>query len=179
MREIERGALTELTRVNWAISRDGVWEDPETHVAGLNGPAFGTVMDGFHDARASSAESPLGVVVTGQPGSGKTHLVAAVRSRVMAAGGYFFALDLRHERAFWQKVVHDVLGGLLRPGRDGVKQGEALRRGCLKDSICPNPCTGISWGTTNRPGRDSTASSRRWTTSTSSSPSNVDTHCEP
>jgi hypothetical protein len=129
MREIERGALTELTRVNWAISRDGVWEDPETHVAGLNGPAFGTVMDGFHDARASSAESPLGVVVTGQPGSGKTHLVAAVRSRVMAAGGYFFALDLRHERAFWQKVVHDVLGGLLRPGRDGVKQGEALRRG--------------------------------------------------
>ncbi|GAB3168122.1 DUF87 domain-containing protein [Myceligenerans halotolerans] len=127
MKEIERDALAELTRTNWAISRDGVWEEPETHIAGLNGRAVRTVMDGFDAAETSAAESPIGVVVTGQAGSGKTHLVSTVRSRVTAAGGYFFAIDLRHERSFWQRVVQDVLNGLLRPGSGGVAQGVTLR----------------------------------------------------
>lgn len=129
MREVERDALAELTAINWALSKDGVWEEPKPHIAGLNGQALRRVMAGFDAAKASAAESPLGVVVTGRPGSGKTHLVATVRSRVSAAGGYFFALDLRHERAFWQRVVHDVLNGLLRPGTNGVEQGEILRLG--------------------------------------------------
>lgn len=129
MKEIERDALAELTAINWALSRDGVWEEPKPHIAGLNGQALRTVMAGFDLAKASAAESPIGVVVTGRAGSGKTHLVATVRSRVSAAGGYFFALDLRHERSFWQRVVHDVLNGLLRPGHNGVEQGEILRRG--------------------------------------------------
>jgi len=128
MKETEREALAELTAINWALSRDGVWEEPKPHIAGLNGQALRTVMAGFDLAKASAAESPIGVVVTGRPGSGKTHLVATVRSRVVAAGGYFFALDLRHERAFWQRVVHDVLSGLLRPGTGGVRQGKILRQ---------------------------------------------------
>ncbi|WP_423463349.1 helicase HerA domain-containing protein [Promicromonospora sp. MS192] len=139
MKEIERDALAELTAISWALSRDGVWEEPKPHIAGLNGEALRTVMSGFDSAKASAAESPIGVVVTGRAGSGKTHLVATVRSRVVAAGGYFFALDLRHERAFWQRVVHDVLSGLLRPGTDGVPQGEILRRGLSRRLDLPEP----------------------------------------
>lgn len=138
MKEIERDALAELTAINWALSRDGVWEEPKPHIAGLNGQALRTVMAGFDLAKASTAESPIGVVVTGRPGSGKTHLVASVRSRVSAAGGYFFALDLRHERSFWQRVVLDVLNGLLRPGRHGVEQGETLRRGLSRRLDLPD-----------------------------------------
>ncbi|GAA1853725.1 helicase HerA domain-containing protein [Myceligenerans crystallogenes] len=126
MKAAEREALKELTRTTWALGKDGVWENPEIHVAGLNGPAFGTVMGAFDDAKLSAGDSPIGVVVTGRPGSGKTHLIATVRSSVLAAGGYFFALDLRHEREFWPRVVHDVLNGLFRPGKDGVPQGEIL-----------------------------------------------------
>ncbi|WP_406631848.1 helicase HerA domain-containing protein [Amycolatopsis sp. WGS_07] len=128
MREIERDALRELARTNWAPTRESVWTEPEAHVDGLSDRALRTVMTGFAEAESSEAESPIGVVVTGRPGSGKTHLVATVRKRVSAAGGYFFALELRHERSFWQKVVLDVLGGLLQPGSDGVEQGVLLRR---------------------------------------------------
>lgn len=127
MKEIEHDALTELAKTNWAPTRESVWEKPEAHVDGLNDRALQTVMAGFATAEASAAESPIGVVVTGRPGSGKTHLVATVRSRVGAAGGYFFALELRHERSFWQKVVLDVLGGLFQLGSDGVEQGAILR----------------------------------------------------
>ncbi|WP_036968015.1 ATP-binding protein [Promicromonospora kroppenstedtii] len=139
MKEIERDALAELTAINWALGKDGVWEEPKPHIAGLNGQALRTVMAGFDAAKASAAESPLGVVVTGRPGSGKTHLVASVRSRVSAAGGYFFALDLRHERAFWQRVVHDLLSGLLRPGTNGVEQGQTLRLGLSRKLDLPEP----------------------------------------
>ncbi|MFI8527982.1 ATP-binding protein [Promicromonospora sukumoe] len=138
MRESERDALAELTAINWALSRDGVWEEPKPHIAGLNGQALRTVMAGFDLAKASAAESPIGVVVTGRAGSGKTHLVATVRSRVSAAGGYFFALDLRHERSFWQRVVQDVLNGLLRPGSNGVEQGETLRLGLSRRLDLPD-----------------------------------------
>lgn len=138
MRESERDALAELTAINWALSRDGVWEEPKPHIAGLNGQALRTVMAGFDLAKASATESPIGVVVTGRAGSGKTHLVATVRSRVGAAGGYFFALDLRHERSFWQRVVQDVLNGLLRPGSNGVEQGETLRLGLSRRLDLPD-----------------------------------------
>ncbi|MDI5974638.1 helicase HerA domain-containing protein [Amycolatopsis magusensis] len=127
MNDIERDVLTELATTNWAPTRESVWDEPEAHVDGLNERALRTVMTGFAAAEVSAAESPIGVVITGRPGSGKTHLVATVRSRVSAAGGYFFALDLRHERSFWQKVVLDVLSGLLRSGSDGLEQGTVLR----------------------------------------------------
>ncbi|MFI9387543.1 helicase HerA domain-containing protein [Kutzneria sp. NPDC052558] len=139
MKEIERAALTELAKTNWAPTRESVWTEPAAHVDGLNDRALRTVMTGFADAKASDAESPIGVVVTGRPGSGKTHLVATVRKRISAAGGYFFALELRHERSFWQKVVLDVLGGLLQLGSDGLEQGVILRRELSRKLNLPEP----------------------------------------
>ncbi|WP_284742787.1 ATP-binding protein [Amycolatopsis sp. RTGN1] len=139
MKAIERDALAELAKTNWAPTRESVWTEPEAHVDGLNDRALRTVMAGFADAKASDAESPIGVVVTGRPGSGKTHLVATVRKRVSAAGGYFFALELRHERSFWQKVVLDVLSGLLQFGSDGLEQGVILRRELSRKLNLPEP----------------------------------------
>ncbi|WP_442893117.1 ATP-binding protein [Amycolatopsis sp. VC5-11] len=139
MKDTERAALTELAKTNWAPTRESVWTEPETHVDGLNDRALRTVMTGFADAKASDAESPIGVVVTGRPGSGKTHLVATVRKRISESRGYFFALELRHERSFWQKVVLDVLGGLLQSGSDGVEQGVILRRELARKLALPDP----------------------------------------
>lgn len=139
MKEIEHDALTELFTTNWAPVRESVWKEPEAHVDGLNDRALQTVMAGFATADANATDSPIGVVVTGRPGSGKTHLVATVRSRVGAAGGYFFALDLRHERSFWQKVVLDVLGGLFQLGSDGFEQGAILRARLSRKLNLPEP----------------------------------------
>ncbi|SDZ31924.1 protein of unknown function DUF87 [Amycolatopsis xylanica] len=139
MKEIEHDALTELVKINWAPVRESVWKVPEAHIDGLNDRALQTVMAGFATADANETDSPIGVVVTGRPGSGKTHLVATVRSRVSAAGGYFFALDLRHERSFWQKVVHDVLDGLFQLGKDGLEQGAILRTRLSRKLNLPDP----------------------------------------
>ncbi|MBE1877170.1 ATP-binding protein [Myceligenerans pegani] len=139
MREREREVLKGLASASWAVSKDGIWEDPRTHIAGINGPAFGTVMSGFDAAKASSGESPTGVVVTGRPGSGKSHLVSAVRSKSIAAGGYFFALDLRHERQFWPKLTEDVLSCLLRPLKNGPTQAETLRSRLSRALDLPEP----------------------------------------
>jgi hypothetical protein len=117
----ERAALSAL-RFNWSPTREDVWEPPQAHVVGLNDNVARAILDGFADAKASDGPSPLGVAITGEMGAGKTHMLSWVRTQVQRDGGYFFLVSLLHGKNFWQNVVHALLSGLRRPGRDGADQ---------------------------------------------------------
>ena len=86
------------------------------HVGGVHDDALDDVMAGFADARGMTDSSPLGVVVRGQAGSGKTHLLGQVRERVQGDGGYFFLVQLLDAANFWQSALVGILDGLGRPG---------------------------------------------------------------
>jgi hypothetical protein len=121
MDDVERRALENL-RFDWAPTPEDVWTPAETHVDGLNDPALTAVMAAFGDAEASHGPSPLGIALTGQQGSGKTHMLGAVRAEVQRRGGYFFLVSLLHGRDFWQNIVHAVRTGLHYPGPGGKRQ---------------------------------------------------------
>lgn len=127
MQEAHREALASL-RLTWAPTADDLWRpQAATHVAGLNEFAVDDVMDAVGDATRDPLSSPLGVVVQGRAGSGKTHLLGQVRERVQAAGGYFVLVELLDAATFWESVRNGIVDSLGRPG--------ATRETQLKDLL--------------------------------------------
>nr|BFE84530.1 hypothetical protein GCM10020093_071310 [Planobispora longispora] len=85
MTEHERKALAAL-RFNWAEAPDDVWRPSPYHVESLHRRAGQVLLDGLAEAGASRDASPIGVVVEGQRGSGKTHLLGWLRERTRRQG---------------------------------------------------------------------------------------------
>jgi hypothetical protein len=116
MQAVQREALKSL-RLTWAPTLDDLWQpQAATHVSGLNEYAVDDVLDAFDDAIHDPMSTPLGVVVQGQAGSGKTHLLGQIRERVQSGGGYFFIVQLLDAASFWQSVRNGIIESLGRPG---------------------------------------------------------------
>jgi hypothetical protein len=114
MNEEERAALAAL-RFNWAPVPDDVWRPLPFHVEGLHAGVIQAVRGGLEDATASADGSPIGLVLQGQRGSGKTHLLGWLRQQVQAQGGYFFLVSLLDAKGFWTSVLASMVDGLARP----------------------------------------------------------------
>lgn len=119
MREDERKALAAL-RFDWAPVPDDVWRPSPFHVDGLHQGVVNDVVAGMADAKASTDASPLGLVLKGRRGSGKTHLLGWVRQQIQDQSGYFFLVGLLDAKGFWDSVLASMLEGLFRavPGSD-------------------------------------------------------------
>jgi hypothetical protein len=121
-----REALKSL-RLSFAPSADDLWHaQGALHVPGVHDRALEQVMDAFADADRQPESSPLGVVVRGQAGSGKTHLLGQVRERVQAGGGFFFLLQLLDATSFWESARSSILESLGRPAFDRETQLKQL-----------------------------------------------------
>jgi Helicase HerA, central domain len=122
----QREALRSL-RLGWAPTADDMWHSQGAfHVEGIHDDAMDDVMAAYADAADMKNSNPLGVVVRGPAGSGKTHLLGEVRARVQAAGGYFFLLQLLDATNFWQSGLAGILESLGRPGSSHDTQLEDL-----------------------------------------------------
>ena len=122
----ERDALKSL-RLSFAPSADDLWHAQGAfHVPGVHDKALEQVMDAFADADRFPESSPLGVVVRGTAGSGKTHLLGQVRERVQSGGGFFFLLQLLDATSFWESARSSILESLGRPGAERETQLKQL-----------------------------------------------------
>ncbi|GAA3394754.1 helicase HerA domain-containing protein [Cryptosporangium minutisporangium] len=113
MSDTELRALRTV-RLSSAPTQDDVWNPNPFHVDGLHTRAIDAVLDGLEDAFDSSGSSPLGVVIQGQRGTGKTHLMGWLREQVQSRDGYFFLISLVDPAAFWPSTVMSILDGLTR-----------------------------------------------------------------
>ncbi|GGO01032.1 hypothetical protein GCM10010116_01770 [Microbispora rosea subsp. aerata] len=127
----ELDALSAL-RFNYANVPDDVWRPSPFHVSALHRQTAQTVLGGFIEAEESADGSPIGIVVEGQRGSGKTHLLGWVRQKVHEEDGYFFLVSLLDARSFWESVLLSMLDSLSRPiPGSGTQLKELLWRLCL------------------------------------------------
>jgi hypothetical protein len=129
MEDAERKALASL-RFDWAPVPDDVWRPQPFHVEGLHVPVLREVAAGIGEAASNLASSPIGLVMQGQGGSGKTHLLGSVRQQVHEKGGYFFLVSMLDAETFWESVLAAILDGLSRPvpGSRQTQLGLLLRR---------------------------------------------------
>lgn len=117
-----REALSAL-RLTWAPTADDLWHSQGAlHVRGMHDRPMADVMAAFGDAEREADSSPLGVVVRGPAGSGKTHLLGQVREQVQTGGGFFFLVELLDAAGFWQSARAGILESLGRPGSERETQ---------------------------------------------------------
>jgi hypothetical protein len=112
----EMNEATELTALraltfNWARGLEEVWAPSPYHVQGLHSEIVELVARGIGQARTSAGTNPLGIVLRGERGVGKTHLLGWVRQEMQRNGGYFFLVSVSSGK--------DVLGGGAPSGRRG------------------------------------------------------------
>ncbi|AQZ63731.1 unnamed protein product [[Actinomadura] parvosata subsp. kistnae] len=128
MTEEQRAALAAL-RFSWAQAPDDVWRSSPFHVDGLHTRVVRDVLDGIAEAEASPDANPIGLVLEGRAGSGKTHLLGWVREQVHRRGGYFFLIGLLDGKKFWDGVLVLLLDGMFRQViGDETQLGLLLRR---------------------------------------------------
>ncbi|MCX2952702.1 ATP-binding protein [Lentzea sp. NEAU-D7] len=122
-----REALAAL-RFNSAETPDDVWRTSPSHVDGLHTRAEHRIRTAIADARDSTGSNPIGLVLQGRKGVGKTHLLGTVRSMVQETGGYFFLIEVSSAEMFWDDVAEAMRTELLRTDDSGALQLTVLLR---------------------------------------------------
>ncbi|GGK51071.1 helicase HerA-like domain-containing protein [Nocardia camponoti] len=116
MNEQQRRALARV-EFSTALGPDAIWRPQTHHVEELHREAAADIARVFALAVDRPDVSPTGIVLNGDPGVGKTHLLGWVRQYVQDHGGFFFMPKLIDGDSFWDGAVHGVMNRLL--GADG------------------------------------------------------------
>jgi protein tyrosine phosphatase (PTP) superfamily phosphohydrolase (DUF442 family) len=136
---IDQLAALATLRFDWADTPDHVWRDSPYHVDGLHADVLASIEGGIRDAAGSDGPSPIGLVLQGQKGVGKTHLLGMVRRQAHLAGGYFFLCDVTSGDAFWENTAEALRRGLSRPNESGEPQIRTfLRHVCERAELTPS-----------------------------------------
>lgn len=132
MTDPRREALAVL-RFDWAETPDHIWSTSPYHVDGLHERVEQEIRLGINDANWSEGPSPIGLVLQGQKGVGKTHLLGWVRREVQRQKGYFFLIALNSGKSFWSDAADAVRSGLMRRDDNGDTQlARFLRQLCAR-----------------------------------------------
>jgi len=135
----ERRALNELRRLDWAPTQDDVWSRLDFHLDGLNGDVGAAVVRAYETAETSTGASPVGLVIHGRHGAGKTHLIRWAREQVQQRHhGYFFLMGIADGKSFWPNVVSAFLRGLHRSGSYRHPQLAVLLERLIEIAGIPN-----------------------------------------
>ncbi|WP_200213904.1 ATP-binding protein [Micromonospora coerulea] len=120
----ERGALEALI-FHPAATPDDVWRPAPHNVPELHERVVGEILRGVGRARTDDTSRPLGVAMQGRAGSGKTHLLGAVRERIQQDGGYFFLVGMVSGKTFWESVALALVEGM---GKETIGWGTQLKK---------------------------------------------------
>ena len=123
----------------WTVHVDSVWTDPEYHIRALHESIRDDLLYELADLKMRrSSTSPLGWVVTGAGGVGKTHLLQTLRRDAAIGGAGFVFVDMTGIHDFWGTILQAYLDSLQRPYLDGVPQYAQLLE-YLIDTIVGKP----------------------------------------
>ncbi|GAA5167498.1 MULTISPECIES: helicase HerA domain-containing protein [Amycolatopsis] len=140
-------------RFDWADTPDQVWRDSPYHVDGLHDDIADEIDKDIRAAAVSDGPSPIGLVLKGQKGVGKTHLLGLVRRQAHRAGGYFFLDELTAEDAFWENTAEALRRGLSQPDDSGAPQSKTfLQRICQAGRVDQRVTDNVLNGRKLRPG---------------------------
>ena len=105
---------------------------PSRPPGGPNEPIAAEIADDLVRDAKDLDDRPIGRVLVGQAGIGKTHLVGRLRREVWAAGGSFVLLDVLGLQDFWRSAALSFVTALQHERTDGRTQLEAVLAGVAR-----------------------------------------------
>jgi hypothetical protein len=106
-------AALEAVDFSWTVHLKSVWEDIGYDVRSHNIAIRNDILKDINQlAKAASPLSPLGRILIGPAGSGKTHLLAMIRKRMAEAGLHFVLVDMTDVHDFWETVLQGFVNSL-------------------------------------------------------------------
>ena len=113
---------------DWVRHVKSVWHDSPFDVDNLNVNERQAILDRLEMLRqANQIASPLGLVIRGLPGAGKTHLLSVIRQQAIAQGMFFILVDMTDIRNFWETVLEGYVSSLQEEHEDGISQFQLKR----------------------------------------------------
>jgi hypothetical protein len=122
-------ALDALREVDfdWVTHIDSVWRDLPHDVPTLQAAVRDRIANTLESVGARTDDlSPQGLVLLGQGGAGKTHLLSDVRRQATARGHFFVLVDMTDVNDFWDTVLLAYIRSLWREGATTQPQLAAL-----------------------------------------------------
>jgi len=120
------GALSAID-YDWTMHLRSVWSDPAFDAPQIHAEwrrEFGSRLDRLETEKGSN--SPLGWLMVGQPGSGKTHWLSICRKQAAERGCGFVLVDMTDVREFWSTVLQGYLDSLQQEWQPGKLQQQVL-----------------------------------------------------
>jgi hypothetical protein len=113
---------------DWTRHVKSVWHNSLFDVTNLNINERQAVLDRLEALQqATQQAAPLGLVIRGLPGAGKTHLLSVVRKQAVAHGMFFVLVDMTDIRNFWETVLEGYVSSLQEDNEDGESQFQLKR----------------------------------------------------
>ncbi len=112
---------------NWTMHMESVWHDFDYDVRNLHEEQRSRIINELDRIKDNKElNSPLGMVLTGEAGSGKTHLLSTIRQYAFESGFSFVLVDMTDVRDFWETVLQGYVSSLQEAGKDGIPQFQKL-----------------------------------------------------
>ena len=120
MNELE---LLRAADFDWTVRLNDVWGPPPADVPELHADYRASFVETLEKMeRHEGSGSPLGWVLVGPGGSGKTHLMGAFRREAARRGHPFVMVDLTDVKDFWASVLQGYVHSLQKQIEDDVPQ---------------------------------------------------------
>lgn len=117
---------------DWATRLQDVWRDPICDVPEFHAATREAFSAKLAEMRsAGKSRSPLGWIITGSGGSGKTHLLGAMRREAARCRTAFVLVDMTDVRDFWETTLQGYIDSLQIEYCDRLFQHEFLLRNVI------------------------------------------------
>ncbi|MEM1256061.1 MAG: ATP-binding protein [Cyanobacteria bacterium P01_H01_bin.21] len=108
---------------NWTTRIRHVWNTPAFHIDGLHRRERIKILAAASKlVTTQSTDSPLGEIVIGAAGSGKTHFLTVLRQQLISQGIGFILVDMTDVHDFWETTLQGYISSLREEDEEGTPQ---------------------------------------------------------
>lgn len=110
---------------HWTSPLESIWRTPLHHVPELHQPYKQRVIDDVRRLQHEPDHKPLGRIIAGSPGAGKTQILAELCQWARQQQVFFVLIDMADVKEFWETVLLGILDSLQRRG-SGQRQFDRI-----------------------------------------------------
>jgi AAA ATPase domain len=119
---------------DWAMHLDSVWRDSSFHSPALHRKLREEILNEL-ERTAQRPVNPLGTVIVGPAGAGKTHLLSALRQETRERAAWFVLVDMTGVRNFWETVLLGYVESLQQQVANSREQYKAILAHLLTEEL--------------------------------------------